>query len=273
MKIKNPTPMKLLLLTLLLALVPAIAARAQYPVTDVISHTLMTQANSNFLTEMASDLDKLDTQITHLQTIENQGQQVISLMGNPTQALSFAAGAMGIDTPALTSSALFQSIQGIAKTADGARSLVSTGEGIFKSLPTTTPNGLQIVHDLDSFKKFDAFEQQFSNFESILTQAQTQRQNLLTQLKAVMTAPASTVAQQSEKVARISGLSAQLHANDEVIRDANEQRQAQNEANVQDSAKQKQAEQDALNTEFQQAQPQADKQADAALSSVLDQTP
>jgi hypothetical protein len=66
MKIKNPTPMKLLLLTLLLALVPAIAARAQYPVTDVISHTLMTQANSNFLTEMASDLDKLDTQITHL---------------------------------------------------------------------------------------------------------------------------------------------------------------------------------------------------------------
>ena len=42
--------MKLLLITLLLTLVPAIAARAQYPVTDVISHTLMTQANSNFLT-------------------------------------------------------------------------------------------------------------------------------------------------------------------------------------------------------------------------------
>ena len=54
---------------------------------------------------------------------------------------------------------------------------------------------------------------------------------------------------------------------------ANDQRQAQNEANAQDSAKQKQAEQDELNTEFQQAQPQADQQADAALSSILDQKP
>ena len=58
-----------------------------------------------------------------------------------------------------------------------------------------------------------------------------------------------------------------------MIRDANDQRQAQNEANAQDSAKQKQAEQDELNTEFQQAQPQADQQADAALSSILDQKP
>ena len=194
-------------------------------------------------------------------------------MGNPTQALSFAAGAMGLDTPALTSSALFQSIQGIAKTADGARSLISTGEGIFKSLPTTTPNGLQIVHDLDTFKKFDAFEQQFSNFQSILTQAQTQRQNLLTQLHTVMSSAAGTEAEQSEKIARINALAAQLHANDEVIRDANDQRQAQNEANAQDSAKLKQAEQDELNTEFQQAQPQADQQWNNTLSSILNQKP
>ena len=264
---------KSILLTFLFALVPTLAARAQYPVTDIISHTLMTEANSNFLTEMASDLDKLDTQITHLQTIESQGQQVISLMGNPAQALSFAAGSMGLNTSALTSSALFQSIQGIATTVDGARSLVSTGEGIFKSLPTTTPNGLQIVHNLDDFKKFDAFEQEFSNFKSILTQAQTQRQQLLSQLQAVMSSVAGTQAEQSEKIARINALSAQLHANDEVIHDANDQRQAQNEANAQDSAKQNQAEQDELNTEFQQAQPQADQQWSQALSNILDQKP
>jgi chemotaxis protein histidine kinase CheA len=270
---KIHTSIKLLFTTVLMAFAPLVAVHAQYPVSDVISHTLMTQANSNFLTEMASDLDKLDTQITHLQTIENQGQQVLTLIGNPSQALSFAAGQMGLNPSALNSTALFQSIQGIAKTVDGARSLVSTGEGIFKALPTTTPNGLSIVHDLDNFKKFDAFEQEFSNFQSILTQAQTQRQSLLTQLQSVTGSPASTEAEQSEKIARINALAAQLHANDEVIRDANEQRQAQSEANAQDSAKQKQAEQDALNTEFQQAQPQADQQADAGLSSILEQTP
>jgi hypothetical protein len=273
MKIKINPPMKLLLTTLLLIFAPAIAAHAQYPVSDVISHTLMTESNSNFLTEMASDLDKLDTQITHLQTIENQGQQLLTLAGNPSQALSFAAGVMGLDTPALTNSALFQTIQGIEKTADGARSLVNTSEGIFKQIQTITPNGLQIIHDPADFKKFDAFEQQFGNFQTILTQAQTQRQALLTQLQTVMNSIAGTQSEQSEKIARINGLTAQLHANDEVIRDANEQRQAQNEANTQDAAKQKQAEQDALNTEFQNAQPQADQQADTALQSILTQKP
>jgi hypothetical protein len=222
---------------------------------------------------MASDLEKLDTQITHLQNIESQGQQVLTLMGNPSQALSFASGQMGLNPSSLTSNSLFQSIKSIAKAADGARSLVNTGGGIFQAIPTTTPSGLSITRDPDAYKKFDAFEQEFSNFQSILTQAQTQRQNLLTQLQTVTSSPASTDAEQSEKIARINALAAQLHANDEVIRDANDQRQAQNEANAQDSAKQKQAEQEELNTEFQQAQPQADQQADSALSSIVNQTP
>jgi len=144
---------------------------------------------------------------------------------------------------------------------------------MFKELPTLTPNGATIVHDLDNYKKFDAFEQDFSNFQSILTQAQSQRQQLLAQLQAVMNTVAGTEAEQNEKIARINGLTAQLHANDEVIRDANDQRQAQNEANTQDTAKQNQAAQDESNTEFQQAQPQADQQWSSTLSTILDQKP
>jgi len=265
--------LKSILITFLLVTVPALVARAQYPVTDVVAQSLIMQGNSNFLTEMASDLDKLDTQITHLQTIENQGQQLLTLAGNPAQALSFAAGSMGLDTSALTNSGLFQSMQSIANTVDGARSLVNTGNGIFQQIKTLTPNGLQIVRDPNAYKKFDAFEQDLENFKAILTQAQTQRQQLLGQLKTVMNSVTSTEAEQSEKTARISALTAQLHANDEVIRDANDQRQAQNEANTQDSAKQNQAKQDEINTEFQQTQPQADQQWSDALSSILNQKP
>ena len=271
MKIPNSLPS--ILLTFLLAFVPFLGARAQWPVSDVGSQALLTQGNSNFLQQMATELAKLDTQIQQIQTVENQGQRMLTLAGNPATALSFAAGAMGLDTSALTNSGLFQSIAGIAKTVDGARSLVSTSEGIFKALPTTTSSGLQIVHNLEDFKKFDAFEQELSNFQSILTQAQAQRQQLLAQLKEVMNTVASTEAEQNEKIARVSGLTAQLHANDEVIRDANEQRQAQNEANAQDSAKQNQAAQDASNTEFQQAQPQADQKWNDTLSSILNQKP
>jgi hypothetical protein len=268
-----PTSLKLLFVTVLLALVPAIAAHAQYPVTDVVAQGLISQGNANFLQQMASDLAKLDTQITHLENIESQGQQMLTVMGNPSQALSLASGSMGLGTSALTSSSLFKSIASIVSDADGSRSLTNTGGGIFQAIPTTTPSGLTITRDPDLYKKFDAFEQEFSNFQSILTQAQTQRQTLLSQLQTVMSSSAGTEAEQSEKIARINALAAQLHANDEVIRDADEQRQAQNEANVQDSQKQNQAQQDEINTEFQQAQPQADQQADSALSSILNQKP
>jgi len=194
-------------------------------------------------------------------------------MGNPSGALAFAAESMGLKPSVLTDSSLFQSIESIEKTASGARSLANTTEGLFKAIPTTTLSGLTITRDADAYKKFDAFEQQLGNFQSILTQAQTQRQNLLTQLQAVTGSAASTQAEQSEKIARINALAAQLHSNDEVIRDADEQRQAQSEANAQDSAKQNQAEQEALNTEFQQAQPQADQQLSNTLSSILNQEP
>jgi hypothetical protein len=267
------TSVKLVLLTALFALFPGLGAHAQYPVTDAGAIGLLTQGNANFLQQMASDLAKLDTQITHLQNIETQGQQTLTLMGNPSQALSFASGSMGLGTSSLTSSSLFKSIELIASSADGTRSLANTGGGIFQAIPTATPSGTPVTRDPNLYKKFDAFEQEFSNFQSILTQAQTQRQTLLTQLQTVMTSPASTEAEQSEKIARVNALSAQLHANDEVIRDANEQRQAQQEANSQDFEKQSQAQQDELNTEFQQNQPQADQQADAALSNILTQKP
>ncbi len=265
--------LKSVLVTVLLVMAPGLVARAQYPVTDVTSQALISQGNINFLEQMATELAKLDTQIQEFQTIENQGQQVLTLMGNPAQALSFSSGSMGLNTSALTSKSLFQSMASIASAANGTRSLGNTSGGIFQAIPTTTPNGQTITRDPDAYKKFDAFEQEFSNFQTILTQAQTQRQDLLSQLQTVMSSTASTVAEQSEKIARINGLAAQLHANDEVIRDANEQRQAQNEANAQDSVKQNQAAQDELNTEFQQAQPQADQEWSNGLSTILNEKP
>jgi hypothetical protein len=269
---KQPT-LKLLFVAALLAFVPAHVAYAQYPVTDAGAQALLSQGNLNFLQQMATELGKLDTQITHLETIQNQGQQVLSLMGNPSQALSFASGSMGLNTSTLSGSSLFQSMNSIASGANGARSLLNTGGGIFQAIATTTSSGDSVTHDPNTYKKFDAFEQELQNFQAILTQAQGQRQTLLTQLQTVMGSAASTDAEQSEKIARINALSAQLRANDEVIRDADEQRQAQHEANTQDSEKQKQAEQDELNTEFQQLQPQADQKADAGLSSILQQKP
>jgi hypothetical protein len=258
---------------LLFVLLPVVVVRAQLAVTDSAAQALLTQGNANFLKEMATQLTKLDTQITHLQNIESQGQQLLNIVGNPSQALGFLSGSTGLGTSALTGNSLFKSMESIASGANGSRSLLNTGGGIFQAIPTTTPNGLQVLRDPNAYKKFDAFEQELGNFTSILQQAQQQRQQLLDQLKTVMTSTPSTQAEQSEKISRINALSAQLTANDQVIHDASDQRQAQNEANAQDSEKQKQAKQDEINTEFDQAQQKADQQAQDAMSSILNQKP
>ncbi len=254
-------------------LVLAATASAQYPVSDSAAQALISQGNANYLKEMATELDKLDTQINSLQTIQSQGQQLLTITGNPSSALGFASGSNGLGTSALSGSGLFQSIQSIEKSVSGARSLLNTQGGVFQAIPSTTPNGTTVVRNTTAYNKFDAFEQEFGNFRNILQSAQQQRQTLLNQLQTVMNTAASTLAEQNEKVARINALSTQLRENDQTIHDADTQRQAQSEANTQDSEKQKQAAQDTLNTEFDQAQSQADQQADTALSGILTQKP
>ena len=261
------------LLALALALSIPVLAHAQYAVNDAATQALISQGNSNFLQQMSTQFDKLNQQITQLQQIQSHAQQLVTIAGNPAAALSFASGAMGLDTSSLLGSSLFRTADSIASTVDGARSLANNAGGVFQAIPSTTANGLTVVRDLASYKKFDAFEQNLGAFQSVLRNGQWQRQQLLSQLQTVMNTPASTQAEQSEKIARVNALSAQLHSNDQTIRDANEQRQAQNEANTQDAAKQKQATQERLNTEFNQAQAQADKQADSALSGIVNQKP
>jgi hypothetical protein len=262
-----------LLFALILVALDATPGHAQYAVTDALTQALISQGNNNYLQQMATELGKLDTQINSLQSIQTQGQQLLTLVGNPSQALSFASGATGLNVSALANSSIFKSASSIASTVNGSRSLLNNGGGIFQAIPTTTLNGTTIARNTTAYNKFDAFEQEATNFQNTLQNAQAQRQTLLSQLQTVMGTAASSQAEQSEKIARISALSAQLNSNDQAIRDASEQRQAQNEANAQDAAKQKQATQEELNTEFNQAQSQADTQADTTLSGIVNQTP
>ncbi len=244
----------ILVLALLLFL-PA-AASAQYAVVDAGTEALLSQGNANFLNQMATQLNTLNQQVNQLTTIQTQATQLVTLAGNPAQALSsFASGSMGINPTALMGT--FKSISSIASGVSGQNALSFTGGGVFKAIPTALSDGTAIVHDLTNFTKFDAFNQNFQNLSTTLTTTQQQRQTLLQQLQTVMNTSATNQAQQSEKIARINGLAAQLYANDQTTRDAENQTQAQAEANKQDTEKQAQAEQDAENTELQQLQGQA----------------
>ena len=262
-----------LLAAIVLLILGTASGRAQYAVNDAVAQALISQGNSNFLQQMSTQFDKLNQQITQLQQIQTQGQQLVTIAGNPSQALSFASGSMGLNTSALGNNSVFQSFASIAGNVNGSRSLANTAGGIFQAISTSTPDGTAVTRNATAYNKYDAFEQEWGNFQNVLQNAQSQRQQLLSQLQTVMNTTPNTQADQSEKVARINGLSAQLAANDQAIRDANEQRQAQNEANSQDDTKQKQAEQETLNTEFNNAQSQADQQAASALSSITGQTP
>ncbi|MDE1171722.1 MAG: hypothetical protein PW734_11040 [Verrucomicrobium sp.] len=264
---------RLLLIPLLALVLAAAPGRAQYAVNDAVAQALIQQGNNNFLKQMATQLDTLNQQLTQLQTLQNQGQQMLTITGSPAAAIGFSSGSTGLGVPALTQNNLFQSIPTIAEGVNGTRSLSNTGSGVFQPIPTATPNGATISRDPTAYNKFDAYEQEFGNFQNILQSARSQRQSLLTQLQTVMNTAANTTAEQSEKTARINALSTQLRENDQTIRDASDQRAAQHEANSQDAEKQKQAKQDELNADFEQAQPTSDQNADAILSGIVNQTP
>lgn len=218
------------------------SSHAQYAVSDGAAQSLLAKQNTDFLDKIAIQFQKLDQQIEKLNTTADKATTLVQVAGNPSSALSMVSGMGGLDTSALTNNSAFKLASSIGKAADSSRSLFENGSGVYKSIPSSLPDGTSILRDLEGYKKYDAYEQESKQFEQSLKDGRDRRTQLLDQLKTLMNKPATTEAEQREKIARTQALTAQLAANDAAIRDANDQRQARDESNTQDEQKQKKAE-------------------------------
>jgi hypothetical protein len=219
---------------------------AQLAVNDAGSQALLAKGNADYIEKTISTFQKMDAQIQKLEDSLRQAQRMVQVMGDPQQALQ-QIGGLG-ELPGVLGEAddLFRLGREISETADGARSLFDTGEGLYQSIPTSLPDGTAILRDVTRYKPFAAFEAEEENFSLSLERAQSQRRKLLTELQTTIAQPVATDAEERAKQSKILALDASLSAIDAQVRDANDQRQSRAEANENDRAKQEQAQREAV---------------------------
>jgi hypothetical protein len=217
------------------------SAFAQYQVNDsgtqaaIANLTGQTAQNqTSILQQWTTSFGKLDSQITKLNSL-------VQVAGNPQAALGAIGGSGNLGSIGTTLSQAGQLGNQIMQTANGGRSLLSNGQGAFKSIPSSLSNGLPIPRDTTSYNKFDAYEQNFQQLNTTLQQCQSTRQNLLSELQSTLAVTPSDASQQQAQLIKVNAINAELQANDQQMKQIQSQTTAQHEANIQDQAKQQQA--------------------------------
>jgi hypothetical protein len=215
--------MKTTILVLLLA--GSTPLWAQYPVNDAVGNSLAAKQNADFLEQMATSFQKLDAQIQRLEGTLQNTTRLVQMAGDPQAALGLIGGLgdLGSLVGTIQASSVFRLGSEIAQTVDSAESLLHTGQGLYRSIPTSLPDGTSIMRDLGAFKPFAAHESEQRNFADVLVEAQNERKRLLAELNRTLARVAGTQAEEHAKQTKVMGIVAALEANDSKVRDANQQ--------------------------------------------------
>lgn len=221
---------------------------AQWAVHDGVSHSLLLKGNADYLQQMATTFQKMDQEIRTLQDTLRQTEQIVETMGDPAKALQQIGGLgrLGGILDQATADSLFQLGDQIAQTADGAESLLNTGNGLYESIPNALPDGRTIQRDLQSYKPFAALEAEEANFADVLSQVRSQRRQLMGDLQTVLATVPTTEAEEQARQTKIMAIQSSLSALDSDTRDASDQMASRAEANENQRAKEEQAEQEAF---------------------------
>ncbi len=178
---------------LALAAVAAFAslAHAQYSV--VVVGDPIAQANhGENIAKWLESIQKLNTQIDQMNQYIQIGQQVKNAIGDPASVANLVgldllgSGTMGNSVGQLTST--------LNQTASGMQALASNGQGLFQSVPNTTPSGLSMSYNTGLLKPFAAIQNQTQNAANVtadtttrIKQLERDKASTLAQLKAATT--------------------------------------------------------------------------------------
>lgn len=211
-------------LALIVAAILASPSSAQYSV--VVVGDPIAQANhGEDIAKWMESIQKLNTQIDQMNQYIQIAQQVKGYIGDPASAANvigldlLGANLMGGSTGQLTSA--------LNQTASGMQALQNNGQGLFRSIPTTTPGGFNMTYNTDVLKPFAAIQNQTQNTEKVIADT-TSRIKQLEQEKAATLAQLKSASSDAEtqklqaKLAAIDGEIASLNgqqatATDQVI--------------------------------------------------------
>jgi hypothetical protein len=215
---------------------------AQYATSDALTHSLIEQKTVQDLNKWAEQLAKMNDQLT-------QGKRIIDLTGDPAQAVGAVGAVAGVDPTA--KSGVTSSLASLQKMANAGQSLYWNGNGLYRQLPNTLPDGGKITRDLDSYKSIAAFESTYDRYVLGADRLQSVRDKLLKDIEVTQALATTTESQQREKQAKLAAQQAQLAALDQERARLYEEAAIQKAANDEQRIKQEQAQREANHSERQ----------------------
>ena len=175
-----------------------------------------------------------------------QATQIVKTLGNPATALNSIGGLGQVGTMASgLQNSVGQLSSTINKSVMGLQTLASTGQGLYKAIPTTLPSGASILHLAQDYKPYEAHEAQQQNFATVLKQAIAQRNQILQDIKTTSSATPPDQSSQLAQQTKLNALNSELIVINAQVSDAHDQLTAQAQANQNDKDKQDQATRDA----------------------------
>lgn len=239
---------KLLLLTVIVSLLFAPKAHAQYPVA-VVADPIAVANQAQTMTQWLNSLQDLETQINQFNQQIQIAQTVEGYIGNPAQA----AQSMGLQL--LGANQLTQSVGQLTselnQTVNGAEALSNSGSQLFSAVANQTPAGFTMNFNPSHFTTYSAIQNQNANVGNVI-------QSTISQIQALQQQKAATLAQiqTAPDQSTVQKLSAQANAIDGQIAALGQQQQTstdqivtQNIANQNDKAMKAQAANEAADHE------------------------
>lgn len=234
---------------ILLLVVLAIPARAQYAVT-IVADPIESADHIQDLAQWAQSIQDLETQINQFNQQIQLAQTVVSYVGNPT------AAAQAMSLQLLNSTGLTQTVgqltSALNQAVSGAKALENTGSQLFSAVPTQTPGGLSMSFDPSKFLSYSAVQNQNTNVSTVI-------QSTVSQIQALQEQKAATLAQiqAAPDQSTVQKLTAQANAIDGQIAALGQQQQTatdqivtQNVANQNDKDMKAQAANEATDHEM-----------------------
>jgi hypothetical protein len=236
--------MKKHLLLPLLFLLPAWPLQAQYATETTLQGHLQYTVQG-FQQQLAKMVDSID-QLKKANDLLGQTRQLTSdmkeIMGLPQEAMSQVGQVSGLGNI----QGAGQSLRQLAQAASGQAALTSTGNGLYKLIPSSI-QGVQVERDTEGYKKFDAFDKTYDAYAQASEDIAKKIDGLNRQLVQAQNQPAQTEAEQREKQAKIASLQGQIQSLQTKQQQMAADVAAQKAANDQDKEKQDQARTEELN--------------------------
>lgn len=205
-------------------------------ISEIKNYAQIVQQTWNQVTQINNQITQINNQVTQIQ---NQVTQ-LARIGNPQTYINVLHLADFMATASALAAGIGNTLTQIRAAANGVAALGYTGNGIYSNLSNTLDRfGNPVQYTTDNFRKFDAVNQSYTNFDASLRTYNQQAGSLQSQITAAMNNAngAGDLITSIKHLAHLVGIGAQINALGNTAILSGQRLTAQHQMNQNDAAR------------------------------------